>query len=110
MKYLPEQSWEPYEKEVTARSIKRAKKKFFERIKKKASKSFKHIWNNHLSDSDKDRIYNMYDTYLIDIEKECSIDRVLSRLVNNNIIDEKISKIIKRKWIISKLFDEKLGN
>jgi hypothetical protein len=110
MNYRPEADWEPKEKKESARSIKRAKKKFYDRMNKKASRVFKYILNNHLSDNDKDRLYYSYSDVFLGIEKELSIDKILNRLVSKRMLAEGVSKAIKRKWIISKLFNEKLAN
>ncbi len=110
MNYRPEAYWETKEKEESARSIKREKKKFFDRINKKASRVFKYVWNIHLSDNDRDMLYYAHSDIFLGIEKELSIDRILNRLLSKGLLAENITKFIKRKWIISKLFNDKLVN
>ncbi len=110
MKYKTEKTWNPPPIDYisTNRNIKREEKQFSEKIQKKASPFLKWIYNNYFSNFDKNTLFEYYkrnDEYcnFIGYNKELNSNRLITKLIYCNIINEKEGKVLKRKWLISKI-------
>lgn len=110
MKYQNEKPWQPKSKEdyFSFRKEKRDLIKFSKKIQKKGTIFIKWIFNNYLTDNQKEKLFHLYKndiSYYKIISKNVSSNKVLYSILSTKILSEIEFKSIKRKWIIKKLVE-----